>query len=641
MAYSRKKFREKLRTAIGSVDSFYAEPLLNYRGKCSDTGERYEDVAAAFVLENLSALENIKTVERRLSYKTEGHERLVPDNGKLAEIDSGKVRRKEEWLAKSMYGKSYENLGKIIDFQVPIKSEAKGNKTGVGRKIGTDKKKPGKIDLIAYSEKDSVLYLLEFKRPDSKENLLRCILEAYTYYRQVNYSKLLQDFELPSDSKILPAVLIYKQSEAASRVNSLLLQKLRKALGISIFLIDETKLIIHRGTDEIGGNCVEFDNGRKRIVFDVGLPLNAIDEGLDISCYKPNISGLFSDENDVAAVFISHAHPDHYGLLSLVNKNIPIYMSRASAILLKKVVPLLGKENYADLNIKEVSDGEEVKIGDFIVKAYEVDHSAMAAMAFEISVGNKKFLYSGDIRFHGRRAWRSRNVADNIMSPDYLLLEGSTLGRENQEQLTEYDIEKRLTEFFAEPKLSLIVFSTQNIDRFVSVYKACVRQNKILVLDPYSCAILENLREISTHLPQVGWNNIRVYFAGNSITRKLAENGDLYRYKTAKVTFDEIAANPEKYVVKANFAIAEKLFEKFGADNMRLIYSLWTGYLDKPGYWHDLRDKLICIHASGHACVKDLQDFVREVRPKYIIPIHTTCKNKYADLFEMSPEKWK
>ena len=247
MAYSRKKFREKLRTAIGSVDSFYAEPLLNYRGKCSDTGERYEDVATAFVLENLSALENIKTVDRRLSYKTEGHERLVPDNGKLAEIDSGKVRRKEEWLAKSMYGKSYENLGKIIDFQVPIKSEAKGNKTGLGRKIGADKKKPGKIDLIAYSEKDSVLYLLEFKRPDSKENLLRCILEAYTYYRQVNYSKLLRDFELPSDSKIIPAVLIYKQSEAASRVNSLLLQKLRKALGISIFLIDETKLIIHRG----------------------------------------------------------------------------------------------------------------------------------------------------------------------------------------------------------------------------------------------------------------------------------------------------------------------------------------------------------------------------------------------------------
>lgn len=152
------------------------------------------------------------------------------------------------------------------------------------------------------------------------------------------------------------------------------------------------KLIIHRGTNEIGGSCVEFNNGCKRIVFDVGLPLNAIDEWLDISCYKPNISGLFGGESDIAAVFISHAHPDHYGLLSLINKNIPIFMSKASAIILKKIVPLLGEENYADLNIIELSNGEEIKIGNFLIKAYEVDHSATAAMAFEISAENKKFF---------------------------------------------------------------------------------------------------------------------------------------------------------------------------------------------------------------------------------------------------------
>lgn len=99
-----------------------------------------------------------------------------------------------------------------------------------------------------------------------------------------------------------------------------------------------------------------------------------------------------------------------------------------------------------------------------------------------------------------------------------------------------------------------------------------MRKNKILVLDPYSCAILENLQEISSHLPQFNWNNIRVYFACNSITRKLAESGDLYHYKTSKITFDEIAANPEKYVVKANFAITEKLFERLDVDNMQFIF---------------------------------------------------------------------
>lgn len=227
--YSKAGFLELLRKAVGDVDSFYAQNFLNYRGVTNDTKERYENIAAEFVLENLAAFENIRVINRQFSYKTDGHEQLIPDDNKINEIKKGGVRRQEEWLAKSMYGKSYENLGKVIDFQVPIK-DVHGDKAG-------------KIDLIAFSESDSALYLLEFKKPDSKETLLRCILEAYTYYKQVSLAKLLSDFELPAHSNIIPAVLIYKQSFAAANLGGPFLQQLRNALGISIFLINETGVI--------------------------------------------------------------------------------------------------------------------------------------------------------------------------------------------------------------------------------------------------------------------------------------------------------------------------------------------------------------------------------------------------------------
>ncbi len=224
--YSKAGFLELLRKAVGDVDSFYAQNFLNYRGVTSDTKERYEDITAEFVLDNLAVFENIKTIERQSSYKTKGHEQLIPDDDKINEIKKGAVRRQEEWLAKSMYGKSYENLGKVIDFQVPIK-DVRDNKAG-------------KVDLISFSESDSALYFLEFKKPDSKETLMRCVLEAYTYYKQVNHAKLLSDFEFSAHSNIIPAVLIYKQSFAATSLSNLPLQKLRNALGISIFLINET-----------------------------------------------------------------------------------------------------------------------------------------------------------------------------------------------------------------------------------------------------------------------------------------------------------------------------------------------------------------------------------------------------------------
>ena len=68
--YSKAGFLELLRKAVGDVDSFYAQNFLNYRGVTSDTKERYEDITAEFVLDNLAVFENIKTIERQSSYKT-------------------------------------------------------------------------------------------------------------------------------------------------------------------------------------------------------------------------------------------------------------------------------------------------------------------------------------------------------------------------------------------------------------------------------------------------------------------------------------------------------------------------------------------------------------------------------------------
>ena len=44
------------------------------------------------------------------------------------------------------------------------------------------------------------------------------------------------------------------------------------------------RLRIHRGTKEIGGTCIEIEAQEKRIALDVGLPLDAPDEGQE-SCF--------------------------------------------------------------------------------------------------------------------------------------------------------------------------------------------------------------------------------------------------------------------------------------------------------------------------------------------------------------------
>ncbi len=58
--------------------------------------------------------------------------------------------------------------------------------------------------------------------------------------------------------------------------------------------------------------CIEIEAQGKRIAFDVGLPLDAPDEGHERRL--PDVAGLPERDDSLLGVLISHPHQDHYGL---------------------------------------------------------------------------------------------------------------------------------------------------------------------------------------------------------------------------------------------------------------------------------------------------------------------------------------
>ncbi len=81
-------------------------------------------------------------------------------------------------------------------------------------------------------------------------------------------------------------------------------------------------LTIHRGTNEIGGSCVEISTANTRLLIDVGLPLDSNVKTIDeLNPFLPKIDGK------IDAVFISHYHQDHHGLLAGIDPSIPVYVS--------------------------------------------------------------------------------------------------------------------------------------------------------------------------------------------------------------------------------------------------------------------------------------------------------------------------
>jgi len=416
------------------------------------------------------------------------------------------------------------------------------------------------------------------------------------------------------------------------------------------------QVIIHRGTREIGGSCVEVKAAKSRILVDFGIPLvdanrkpfdSRILKGKSIEHLKksrilPDIKGLYRGETrKIDAILISHSHLDHYGLLSYVNPKIPVYLS-LGAVRLIEASNIFIPAKVGKLNTRIISHKKQFKIGDFAVEPFLVDHSAFDALAFLISAGGKKLFYSGDFRAHGRKSSLFKKMLRNPPKDiDYLVMEGTMLGRENQKYKDETAIEEALVDTLKnKSNIAFLFASSQNIDRIVSAYRACLKTNTVFVIDLYTAFILYKLTNVSKRIPQFNWRNIRVkYFKYHA--DKLAEAGYkdlLYKFNKQKIELPEINSNKKRILMllrdNSLFPVIVKSIESI--KGATVIYSMWEGYLtDKlKDYCGQKGISIEQIHTSGHATVKDLKNFANAINPTTLIPIHTLDAQKYPSLFK-------
>ena len=223
--YSKNEIIKKLEVAKSEMWKFYSQDFVNYRGKTSDKeGYYYTEIIAKWLLNNIELFNDIKMISRENSYKVDSHD------GKIKNKDS---RCEEEIIAMKLFdfsqnqGKVFDIIGKIIDYQTPLKN------------VQTDD--VGKIDLLAYNESKKTLRILELKKPDSKETMLRCVLEAYTYLKILDKTKLLKDFELPEDTviKACPFVFYGKEQYREMQQDREHLKDLIEKLGIEVIYLEE------------------------------------------------------------------------------------------------------------------------------------------------------------------------------------------------------------------------------------------------------------------------------------------------------------------------------------------------------------------------------------------------------------------
>ena len=419
------------------------------------------------------------------------------------------------------------------------------------------------------------------------------------------------------------------------------------------------KFKIHRGTKEIGGSCVEVWTESTRIILDFGMPLvekngNEFDfrkynelsiEELINHSVLPDIKGLYNEiEKSVDGVIISHPHQDHYGLSNFINKKVKYYLGEAT----HKIIEMNSLFTPQDIKIENTTYFEkeiEFKIGDISITPYWADHSAFDAYSFLVEANGKQLFYSGDFRNHGRKAkvfrWFTNNAPQNV---DYLLLEGTTIGRETKPFKSETEIENDLVKVFKQKeKINMIYTSGQNIDRIVSIYRACIRTQKIFVIDVYVATILKELSKFAKiPFPSKEFENLKVIFPYFT-SRRLKNEGHeqiLYQFKNYKITKEEISNQADKIVMIVRPSMQKDLENINLINGGNLIYSMWEGYLQNSDtkkfidYLTKRNFTIHKIHTSGHADTETLKQMVEAIKPKNIVPIHTFNGRDYKNIFK-------
>lgn len=397
------------------------------------------------------------------------------------------------------------------------------------------------------------------------------------------------------------------------------------------------KILVIGGTTDVTTNMFVYECGEDIIVVDCGIGYPDSDlPGVDIII--PDFSYLLNNREKVKAVFVTHAHEDHFGAIPYLLKdlNVPIYSNKLTAEFVKGRI----KDRASEKLLESVSfhlispDTEKASVGCFEVSAFRVNHSVPSSMGFAIQTPQGLILHISDFKID----WSP--VLDKPIDLDIISHYGkggvlcllsdclniTTEGSSKSEQT----LNETFDELFekAGNRQILVTTISSNISRMHQIISSTVKKGRKVALVGRSIKesipiarglgylkfddnVFVSDKEAKKYLP----GNLVYLIAGcygqaDSALVKVARNEDKYASleEDAMVIF---SADPNP---PGTQEAVDRLMDLLTLRGAEVIYS-------------EIQENL---HVSGHGTKEDVKTVASLVKPRYFVPIGGTITRMRA-----------
>ncbi|HOQ54608.1 MAG TPA: ribonuclease J [Micropruina sp.] len=385
------------------------------------------------------------------------------------------------------------------------------------------------------------------------------------------------------------------------------------------------------GLGDVGRNSTSFEINGQLLMIDCGV-LFPSDDHPGVDLILPGLHLIEDRLDDVAALVLTHGHEDHIGAVPYLLRrrpNIPVLGSRLTLALLREK---LKEHRLRDVDLRVVSEGTRIKVGEFDLEFLAVNHSIPDALAIALRTAAGLVLHTGDFKMDqlplDHRLTDLRGFARLGEEGVDLFMADSTNAETPGFTTHERDIEPAMERVFGSAKQKLIVACfASHVHRVQQVLDAAVRHGRKVVYVGRS--MVRNM----TVAQELGYLRVP--------PNTLIELKQLENYPDDKVVLvstgsqgEPLSAlsrisNHEHPVVTAGPGDVVLLASSLIPGNENSVYRVING-LARNGVTVVHKGNAL-VHVSGHASAGELLYCYNLIKPRNVLPVHGEIRHLIAN----------